>query len=156
MNKYEELIQEAFDNDIKVMEAFDFGNDPAKGLIAKKRIALSKELDTEAERTCILAEEIAHSKVNFGNITNINIQINKNRELRARRYAIENLTPFLDIVRTVINLGENATIYNVASELGITEQFLKDSLNLYESTYSGSMIIDNYLVILSPFRVIPV
>lgn len=56
LNKYEELLEEAAAQNISVDENFPFhGN--LKGLYVDQNIALSDQLETSAEKACILAEE---------------------------------------------------------------------------------------------------
>ena len=57
LNKYEELLEEAAAQNISVDENFPFhGN--LKGLYVDQNIALSDQLETSAEKACILAEEL--------------------------------------------------------------------------------------------------
>ena len=59
LNKYEELLEEAAAQNISVDENFPFhGN--LKGLYVDQNIALSDQLETSAEKACILAEELGH------------------------------------------------------------------------------------------------
>ncbi len=59
LNKYEELLEEAASQNISVDENFPFhGN--LKGLYVDQNIALSDQLETSAEKACILAEELGH------------------------------------------------------------------------------------------------
>lgn len=153
MNNYNRLIKIAESLNLDVIDNFEFEYEKQKGCIVDQAITLSKNIKTESEKTCILAEEIAHYKVNYGDITNLKLQINKNRELRAHKYAIQMLVPFMDIVRAVIKLQDEASIYSVALELGVTESFLKESIDLYQRIYSGSFDYCGYHVQISPFRV---
>ena len=60
LNKYEELLEEAAAQNISVDENFPFhGN--LKGLYVDQNIALSDQLETSAEKACILAEELDRS-----------------------------------------------------------------------------------------------
>ena len=67
LNKYEELLEEAAAQNISVDENFPFhGN--LKGLYVDQNIALSDQLETSAEKACILAEELGHHYTSVGNI----------------------------------------------------------------------------------------
>jgi len=70
LNKYEELLEEAAAQNISVDENFPFhGN--LKGLYVDQNIALSDQLETSAEKACILAEELGHHYTSVGNILDI-------------------------------------------------------------------------------------
>lgn len=153
MNIYEKLLDYAQSQGLCVKENHNFRDTSLDGFIYDDVIALSNRLETQADRACILAEEIAHFKVNAGDISNLNIQINRNREERARREATAFILPFMDIVRAVISLRDDATYYNVAKELGVTESFLKESIAIYSRQFSGSFDYLGYHITISPFRV---
>ena len=70
MNKYEELLQNAADNNVRVYDSFDLnGNDNViekiDGLYIDGHIALDKGLKTTAEKACVLAEELGHHYTSY-------------------------------------------------------------------------------------------
>ena len=68
MKVYEELLEEAAAQNISVDENFPFhGN--LKGLYVDQNIALSDQLETSAEKACILAEELGHHYTSTGDRT---------------------------------------------------------------------------------------
>ena len=65
MNKYEELLQDASDDNVRVYESFDLNGDnevikKIDGLYIDGHIALDKGLKTTAQKACVLAEELGH------------------------------------------------------------------------------------------------
>ena len=83
LNKYEELLEEAAAQNISVDENFPFhGN--LKGLYVDQNIALSDQLETSAEKACILAEELGHHYTSVGNILDISDPANAKQERQAR------------------------------------------------------------------------
>lgn len=60
MNEYEKLLDNAVKDDVAVIEKYPFKSDSFKGLYCDGVIALGKNIDTEAEKVCILAEELGH------------------------------------------------------------------------------------------------
>jgi len=90
LNKYEELLEEAAAQNISVDENFPFhGN--LKGLYVDQNIALSDQLETSAEKACILAEELGHHYTSVGNILDISDPANAKQERQARMWTYERL-----------------------------------------------------------------
>ena len=57
------------------------------GLLKGKRIAIRKDIETQAEKSCVLAEEIGHYVTSTGNILDQAKVGNRKQEYRARLYA---------------------------------------------------------------------
>ena len=88
LNKYEELLEEAAAQNISVDENFPFhGN--LKGLYVDQNIALSDQLETSAEKACILAEELGHHYTTTGNILDQSLVENRKQELQARVWGLQ-------------------------------------------------------------------
>ncbi len=147
MSSYEKLLILADDRGLQVFENVDF-NSPINGLIVDDNIALSNKLNRESEKLCVLAEEIAHSFVNDGNIIDDPYEENK-----AHRYAIDLIISVRDVIQAVIELREEATISTVADRLGVTERFLKESLELYSKRFIGKAKFGKYSVSFNPLHV---
>ena len=65
LNTYEELLQDADDEQVRVHESVDLNGDSTgekrlDGLYIDGHIALDSQLKTTAEKTSILAEEMGH------------------------------------------------------------------------------------------------
>jgi len=96
MNIYSKLLVEAEKNKMTISEKRF--KSKAKGLIYGNKIGISKALSTEAERACILAEELGHYHTTHGNIINQAILGNKKQERKARMWAHEKLIPLTSIL----------------------------------------------------------
>ena len=147
MSNYEKLLILADNQGLHAFENVDF-NSPINGLIINDNIALSNKLDQESEKLCVLAEEIAHSIVNEGNIIDDSYE-----ESKAHRYAIDLIISVRDVIQAIIELREEASVATVADKLGVTEQFLKESLDLYSRRFIGKAKYGKYTVSFNPFHV---
>lgn len=123
MTKFEQLLSEYSHLDIKEMEMHH------KGLYGDDTIWIKKDL-LEAEKACILAEELGHHETSSGDILDQNDIAKRKQELIARRWAYDKLVPFGDIIRA-FSMGYYEP-YEIADFLGIDEEFLKECLNHYD------------------------
>lgn len=153
MTDYEKLLQSAYENGFIVLEYSQLG-DKVKGLALEEGILLSEDLITEAERKCILAEEMAHLKLNNSVMIDLSNLNNASEELKARKLAVSIIVPFNRLVETVISLGYSATMHSVANELNVTEEFLEEAIGIYRSKYGPIRDYGAYIVYFNPFRVI--
>ena len=65
---YEKLLDEALAKGITVIDNYPFRSPNIRGLCCDDTIALSAQIDTTAERTVILCEELAHATGTVGDI----------------------------------------------------------------------------------------
>ncbi len=65
---YEKLLDEANQNGITVIEKYPFTSPRIRGLCCDDTIAISAQVDTEAERTVVLCEELTHALHSYGDI----------------------------------------------------------------------------------------
>ena len=72
LTEYEKLLNSAHDENITVIENYSFKSNRIKGLYSDNVIALSKNIKTENERKCVLAEELGHHYTSSGNIIDMN------------------------------------------------------------------------------------
>ena len=128
---YEELLNEAEQDNITVVYRPMRGN--IKGLYYDRVIALNKNIDTTAEKTCILAEELGHYFTSVGNILDQNQLQNRKLERRARAWGYQRLVP-LDKLILAYKQGIRSR-YELAEYLEVTEQFLADVLKYYKEKY---------------------
>ena len=89
LNTYEELLQDADDEQVHVHESVDLNGDSAgekrlNGLYVDGHIALDSQLKTTAEKTSILAEEMGHHFTSVGDITDLKNVNSRQQELDAR------------------------------------------------------------------------
>lgn len=153
MITYDELLDFAIANGLIVFEKRKFKNPELNALIANNRIGLSEKLEKNSQLVCALAEEIAHYLINNGKITDLRDIDNARQEYRAHKLAVNMTVSLTDIVRAAISLGEESTLYNVAEELGITEEFLEEAINIYKRTYGESLDVGSYIIYFHPFKI---
>ena len=131
MSKLNELYIHADKNDIEIID-YDFKSDNIKGLYCDNVIALKKGLP-EAEKTCVLAEELGHYYTSVGNILDQHDPNNQKPENIARRWATNTLLCPADLVRAY--RAGNEYISDIAEYLGVTSEFLIDSINVFSAKY---------------------
>lgn len=149
MNKYEELLQQASDAGVKVYTAPLAGH---SGLYSDGVILISDSLQTTAEKTCVLAEELAHHYTASGNITGTSALAIK-QEIQGRRAAHEILVPIEKLVEALIT-GCCRSRYEAAEYLDVTEEFLNEALEHYRMKYGPSIRINDLLLFFAPFGIL--
>ena len=80
---YEQLLTAADQEGLLVKEQPLTEHD---GLIRGSHIAIRKDIETQAEKSCVLAEEIGHYRTSSGNILDQNKVESRKQEYRARLY----------------------------------------------------------------------
>lgn len=149
---YEILLDEAHQEGLVVKEKPLKYND---GRIKGKRIAIRNDIDTSAEKTCVLAEELGHHYTSIGDILNQRITENRKQELQARMYAYNKLIG----LQGLINCYEYGcgNIHEMAEYLNVTERFVSDALEAYEKKYGIQVRVENYIIRFNPnFSVIKI
>ncbi|WP_373599449.1 ImmA/IrrE family metallo-endopeptidase [Paraclostridium bifermentans] len=152
MNIYEELQQEAYENNIILREVSLKSN--SDGLYYDGKIALNKDkLTTNTEKACVLAEELAHHYTSYGNILDLNDLSNAKQEYKARLYSYDKLIGLNGLIN-----AWNAhcrTKYEIAEYLNVTINFLNEAIECYKNKYGISIQIDNYCISFLPnFKII--
>lgn len=142
---YEELLN--CYGDLHIMETDLKGVDGLDGLYYNGGIAIEKSL-THVEKACVLAEEIGHHYTTVGNILNLSKTENRKQERKARVWAYNKQIGLIGIVKAFNNKCEN--IYEMASFLDVTEEFLQEALLYYKSKYGTNISIDNYIIYFEP------
>lgn len=148
---YEELLIEATRQGISVDENFPFTSD-LKGLYVDNNIALASSLNTSAEKTCVLAEELGHHHTSAGNILDQSIAENRKQERRARVWAYRNALGLSDLIEAYKHGCRNR--YELAEHLNITESFLSGAIDDYKAQYGLFTRVDNYMVYFEPLGVL--
>lgn len=118
------------------------------GLIKGNRIAIRKDIPTQAEKSCVLAEELGHYFTSAGNILDQTDTVNRRQEYRARLYGYN-----LKIGLTGIISAHTAgcrNLYEMADYLDVTEEDLKEALDCYQSKYGEYVKVDNYMIYFIP------
>ena len=130
------LEDEIYSNGIEVI-TYDFKSNNIKAMCSNNLIAISPKVTDTREKICILAEELAHIKINTGDISD-----NQKEELKARRIAYKSLIGLKDIISSFLNGCTN--VYEMANFLEVTETFLKEALQWYKSKYGISTVYEDY------------
>lgn len=104
LNTYEELLQDADDEQVHVHESVDLNGDSTgekrlNGLYVDGHIALDSQLKTTAEKTSILAEEMGHHFTSVGDITDLKNVNSRQQELDARLWGYNRLIGLRGIIR---------------------------------------------------------
>lgn len=147
MNTYEEMQDRAYNAGIDVVE-YSFRNKTIKGLYCDGTAAISNNIDTNAEKACVLAEEMGHHYTSAGNIIDQTDERNRKQEFRARMWAYNEMIGLMGIVRAFNHGCHN--LYEMAEYLDVTEEYLKEALDTYRDKYGVRTDIDNYTVCFIP------
>ena len=142
---YEALLCEACEEGLTVKEKPLKYND---GRIKGRRIAIRKDIPTEREKSCILAEELGHHYTTVGNILVQGNIANRKQEQQARTWAYNKLIGLMGIVDAYKAGCRNA--HEMAEHLNVTEDFLIDALERYRQKYGSYTVVDNYTIYFEP------
>lgn len=118
------------------------------GLIKGKRIAIRKSIPTQAEKSCVLAEELGHHYTTSGKILDQSSVMNRKQELRARLWAYDQQIGLMGIISAWKHGCR--TCYEMAEFLGVTEAFLSEALSAYRNKYGVYKALDHYLIYFYP------
>lgn len=145
MDSYEFLLAEASDLGLIVKEKpLKYNNGRIKG----NKVAIRQDIETTAQKTCVLAEELGHYYTSVGDILDQTDIQNRKQEFRARMWAYNEMVGLMGIVRA-FHHGCRST-YEVAEYLEVTEEFLNDALNTYRDKYGVYTTVDNYIIYFIP------
>lgn len=122
-----------------------------KGLYSDGRILIERKM-SNAEKACVLAEEIGHHYTSTGNILDQSDVRNRKQELIARIWAYQRLIPLKSLIKA--NDYGIRNQYELANLLEVTEEFLAEALSYYKAKYGFSTCIDNHIIFFDPLHVI--
>ena len=125
---YEALLEEAHQKGLTVIEKYPFASERIRGLCCDDTIALNAAIDTNAERTVVLCEELAHATGTVGNILT-----DPRMERKAREQSFERLASPEALVEAYL-CGSRET-WEFAEHLGVTEAFLAEAMANYRARY---------------------
>ena len=145
---YEQLLTAADQNGLVVKEHPLTDHD---GLLKGKRIAIRKDIETQAEKSCVLAEELGHYYTSSGDILDQADVMNQKQEYRARLYGYSLKIGLTGLIRAYEAGCRN--LYEMADFLDATEEYLKEAIQCYRSKYGVCTAVDNYVVYFEPFAV---
>lgn len=142
---YEQLLTAADQEGLAVKEHPLTDHD---GLLRGNRIAIRKDIETQAEKSCVLAEELGHYYTSSGNILDQTDIINRKQEYRARLYGYNLKIGLTGLIRAYEEGCQN--LYEMAECLDVTEKYLRNALQCYRSKYGECVSVDNYLICFEP------
>lgn len=146
LNAYEKLLLEAENKGLVVKEKPLKYND---GRIKGNKIAIRQNINTQLEKSCVLAEELGHHYTSAGNILDQSRAENIKQELKARMWAYNKQIGLGGIIDAYKQGCRN--FHEMADHLDVTEEFLKDALEAYRSKYGHYVIVDNYTIYFEPY-----
>jgi len=142
---YEALLDEAHQEGLVVKEKpLRYNNGRIKG----KRIAIRKDIETNTEKTCVLAEELGHYYTTTGDILDQSDTMNRKQEYRARLWGYNRLIGLMGIINAYIHGCQ--TLYEMAAYLDVTEEYLREAIFCYRNKYGVYKKINNYVVYFEP------
>lgn len=142
---YEALLDEAHQEGLIVKEKpLKYNNGRIKG----KRIAIRKDIETSAEKACVLAEELGHYHTTVGDITDLSDFQNRKQERQARLWGYNKLIGLTGIIQA-FRAGCHSR-HETAEYLDVTEQFLQECIDCYTEKYGEYTKIDNYIIFFIP------
>lgn len=146
MTEFEKLEDEAYEGNVNVIN-YDFASNRIKGMYCDGTVALNTSLETDAEKKCILAEELGHHYTASGNILG-NDSMSIRQEAKGRIYAYNKLIGLSGLIRAYKAGCKN--LYDTSEYLGVTEDFLLEAINAYKQKYGICTAIDNYVIYFEP------
>lgn len=147
MTPLEILEQQAYDEGVNVIE-MDMSGTRIKGLYCDSNIALDKNIETSAEKACVLAEELGHHYTTVGNILDQSDASNRKQECQGRLWAYDKQVGLVGLVNAYKAGCQSA--YEAAEFLGVSESFLREAIERYRGKYGKCTTIDNYVVVFDP------
>lgn len=145
---YEQLLTVADQEGLLVKEHSLINHD---GLISGRRIAIRRNIETQAGKSCVLAEEIGHHCTSSGDILDQTDIMHRKQEYRARFYGYNLKIGLSGLIRAYEAGCRN--IFEMAEFLDATEKYLREAIQCYRSKYGICVAVDNYIIYFEPFAV---
>lgn len=101
-----------------------------------------------AEKACVLAEELGHHYTSSGNILDQSSVQNRKQEQVARTWAYNKLIGLVGIVDAYKTGCRSRS--EMADHLNVTEEFLSEALERYRNKYGTYTAVDNYIIYFEP------
>ena len=138
---YEELLIESDNLGLIVKEKpLEYHDGRIKG----NRVAIRSTIPTHTQKACVLAEEIAHHITSTGDILDMSNISNRKQEYKARIWSYNKLIDLQGFINAFEHHCTN--LYETATFLGVTEQFLADTINAYMHKYGCYIRYKNYVI----------
>lgn len=143
--EYEALLVEADNEGLTVKEMpMRYNNGRIKG----NRIAIRKDIDTSAEKTCVLAEELGHHHTSVGDILDMTDVSNRKQERQARLWGYNKLIGLSGLIKAYEAGCQDK--YEVAEFLGVTDEYLQDCVECYRDKYGTGTALNGYYIMFIP------
>lgn len=147
MNSFERLEDEAREDGIDVV-SLDFKSQRIKGLYCDMTIGINRKIDTYAEKSCVLAEELGHHHTSVGNILDMNDVRNRKQERQARLWGYNKLIGLTGIIKAFQSGCQSR--HEIAELLDVTEEYLQECIDCYQDKYGVYATLDNYVIYFIP------
>lgn len=145
MNNYERLLDEACAENLIVKEKpLKYNNGRIKG----NRIAIRQDIETSAEKACVMAEELGHHHTSVGNILDMSIPGNRKQERQARIWGYNRLIGLRGIIKAYCAGCQSC--HEIADYLDVTDEYLQKCIDCYRDKYGVCTEIDNYTIYFIP------
>lgn len=142
---YEELLKEADSIGLIVKEKPLQSGD---GRIFKNRIVVRRNIPTQKEKSCVLAEELGHHYTTAGNILDQSSISNRRQENIARTWAYNKMIGLTGIIRSYEHGCRSK--HEISEYLGVTEEFLDNAIERYRQKYGEFVPVGNYVIRFEP------
>lgn len=150
MTEYELLLDESYNDGIEVFE-MPLESD-SMGLCDGSLIALNTRfLYTSAQKRYYLSEEVWHTRVTVGDITDTSNVSNIKQEHFARKCSIADLVPIDKIVKALLNYC--TTLEDMCEYLNIPEECFYEAIEYYKQRYGLYYRCKDYTLNFSPLYV---
>lgn len=147
MNKLEKLEQEAFDDKVKIHDYY-LGEDSLEGLYLNGHIAINTSVDSTAQRSCVIAEELGHHHTSVGNIIDMTDIQNRKQERQARLWGYNKMIGLTGIIKAFQTGCQSR--HEMAELLDVTEEYLQECIDCYRDKYGVCTEVDNYIIYFIP------
>lgn len=138
---YEELLNECNNKGLIVKEKpLKYHDGRIKGI----RVAIRDNIPTSVQKACVLSEELGHFETSVGDILDMNSVSNRKQELKARAWAYDKLINLQGFINAFEHNCTN--LYETAEFLEVTEEFLIEAIQLYQTKYGQYASVDNYTI----------
>ena len=138
---YEELLNECNNKGLIVKEKpLKYHDGRIKGI----RVAIRDNIPTSFQKACVLSEELGHFETSVGDILDMNSVSNRKQELKARAWAYDKLINLQGFINAFEHNCTN--LYETAEFLEVTEEFLIEAIQLYQTKYGQYASVDNYTI----------
>lgn len=143
-----EMLEDTADQEGVPIDTVRFESARIKGLYCDGNIALSADLETSADRSAILAEELGHHYTSSGIILDMADISNRKQELQARVWAYNRLVGLRGLIAA--HLHGCRSRFEAAEYLEVTEEFLEEAVHYYRGKYGLMYQVDNYTIYFEP------